>query len=221
MSEGSAGRWTRTRALTRRTRLCQSTSSRPCRTARDASRLRACASVVIWYVDLWPNDPADAQALRVRLALSPAPGRFPWLKCRPLSTRVCFRPSATSQPSKQRTSLTLRPRQIHKSIAHPSVHSATLGKGKSDDTLVKVKNGDLMGKGEVTLVFGKQDTHVDRAGRTLIRDTFDDAGLTMTVSPLPPWRRGAVSLNAQAARCACALAISAPLRSSFEIKYSR
>ena len=95
-----------------------------------------------------------------------------------------------------------------KGIAHPSVHSATLGKGKSDDTLLKVKNGDLKGKGEVTLVFGKQDTHDDRAGRTLIRDTFDDAGLTMTVSPVAPWRRGAVSLGAQAARCTCFLGLS-------------
>lgn len=36
------------------------------------------------------------------------------------------------------------------------MHSATLGKGKKDDTLVRVKRGDLTGKGEVTLVFGKQ-----------------------------------------------------------------
>lgn len=50
-----------------------------------------------------------------------------------------------------------------------SVHSATLGAGQSDDTLIKIKNGDLTGKGEITLVFGKQDTHVDRKGRTLIR----------------------------------------------------
>lgn len=37
-----------------------------------------------------------------------------------------------------------------------SVHSATLGKGQSDDTLIKIRNGDMDGKGEVTLVFGKQ-----------------------------------------------------------------
>lgn len=37
-----------------------------------------------------------------------------------------------------------------------SVHSATLGKGKSDDTLIKVRNGDLRGKGEIAMVFGKQ-----------------------------------------------------------------
>lgn len=37
-----------------------------------------------------------------------------------------------------------------------SVHSATLGKGKSDDTLIKIRKGDLTGKGEVAMVFGKQ-----------------------------------------------------------------
>ncbi|WWC65048.1 uncharacterized protein I303_107662 [Kwoniella dejecticola CBS 10117] len=57
------------------------------------------------------------------------------------------------------------------------VHSATLGKGKSDDTLIKIRKGDLSGKGEVTMVFGKQDTHVDRNGRSLIRDTLDEAGV--------------------------------------------
>ena len=40
---------------------------------------------------------------------------------------------------------------------HPgSVHSATLGKGNSDDTLIKIKNGDMDNKGEVAMVFGKQ-----------------------------------------------------------------
>ena len=33
------------------------------------------------------------------------------------------------------------------------------------------------------MVFGKQDTHVDRAGRTLIRETMDEAGVTFNVSP--------------------------------------
>ncbi|KAI0094653.1 dienelactone hydrolase [Irpex rosettiformis] len=55
------------------------------------------------------------------------------------------------------------------------IHSATLGKGKNDDTLVRVKNGDLNGKGELVMVFGKQDTHVPRAGRDLIRATLDEA----------------------------------------------
>ena len=31
------------------------------------------------------------------------------------------------------------------------VHSATLGKGKIDDSLVRVRNGDLTGKGELVV----------------------------------------------------------------------
>ncbi|KAF9069078.1 dienelactone hydrolase [Rhodocollybia butyracea] len=58
------------------------------------------------------------------------------------------------------------------------VHSATLGKGKSDDTLIKVRNGDLTGKGELVMIFGKQDTHVPRAGRDLIRTALEDANVT-------------------------------------------
>jgi len=58
------------------------------------------------------------------------------------------------------------------------IHSATLGKGKKDDTLVRVHNGDLTGKGELVMIFGKQDTHVPRAGRDLIRKALDDANVT-------------------------------------------
>jgi dienelactone hydrolase len=65
-------------------------------------------------------------------------------------------------------------------LADRSVHSASLGAGKSDDTLIKIR--DKVIQGEVTMVFGKQDTHVDRAGRTLIRDTLDEAGVTFSVS---------------------------------------
>ncbi|KAF9453769.1 dienelactone hydrolase [Macrolepiota fuliginosa MF-IS2] len=57
------------------------------------------------------------------------------------------------------------------------IHSATLGKGKSDDTLIKVRNGDLTDKAEVVMIFGKQDTHVPREGRDLIRKTLEDAGV--------------------------------------------
>jgi carboxymethylenebutenolidase len=46
---------------------------------------------------------------------------------------------------------------------------------------MKIKNGDLGGKGEVIMVFGKQDTHVDREGRSLIRDTLDKANVPFTV----------------------------------------
>ncbi|PPR06887.1 hypothetical protein CVT24_011577 [Panaeolus cyanescens] len=59
------------------------------------------------------------------------------------------------------------------------IHSATLGKGKNDDTLIRVQNGDLNGKGELVhslqMIFGKQDTHVPRQGRDLIRKTLEDA----------------------------------------------
>jgi hypothetical protein len=64
-----------------------------------------------------------------------------------------------SIPVSCRHSATLRPSKLHIiGIGGPngSVHSATLGKGKADDTIKKVKNGDLKGKGEVVMVFGKQ-----------------------------------------------------------------
>ncbi|KAH8835806.1 dienelactone hydrolase [Flagelloscypha sp. PMI_526] len=57
------------------------------------------------------------------------------------------------------------------------VHSATLGKGKADDSLIRVRNGDLKGRGELVMIFGKQDTHVPRQGRDLIRSTLEDAGI--------------------------------------------
>jgi len=60
------------------------------------------------------------------------------------------------------------------------IHSATLGKGKNDDSLERVRRGDLTGKGELVMIFGKQDTHVPRAGRDLIRATLDDANVTVS-----------------------------------------
>ncbi|EPT04281.1 hypothetical protein FOMPIDRAFT_154233 [Fomitopsis schrenkii] len=60
------------------------------------------------------------------------------------------------------------------------VHSATLGKGSNDDSLVRVRNGDLTSKGELVMIFGKQDTHVPRAGRDLIRKTLEDANVTVS-----------------------------------------
>jgi len=56
------------------------------------------------------------------------------------------------------------------------IHSATLGKNMKDDTLERVKRGDI--KGEVMMIFGKQDTHVPRTGRELIRATLDDSSVT-------------------------------------------
>jgi len=60
------------------------------------------------------------------------------------------------------------------------IHSATLGKGKSDDSLIKVHNGELNGKGELVMIFGKQDTHVPRQGRDLIRKTLEDANIPVS-----------------------------------------
>ncbi|KIL70782.1 hypothetical protein M378DRAFT_1036052 [Amanita muscaria Koide BX008] len=57
------------------------------------------------------------------------------------------------------------------------IHSATLGKGKNDDTLARVRKGDLTGKGELVMIFGKQDTHVPRPGRDLIRTVVEDANV--------------------------------------------
>ncbi|EIN13693.1 dienelactone hydrolase [Punctularia strigosozonata HHB-11173 SS5] len=60
------------------------------------------------------------------------------------------------------------------------IHSATLGKGKKDDSLEKVRKGDLTGKGELVMIFGKQDTHVPRAGRDLIRKELEDANVIVS-----------------------------------------
>ncbi|KIP11992.1 hypothetical protein PHLGIDRAFT_82564 [Phlebiopsis gigantea 11061_1 CR5-6] len=60
------------------------------------------------------------------------------------------------------------------------IHSATLGKGKNDNSLARVRNGELTGNGELVMVFGKQDTHVPREGRDLIRKTLEDANVTVT-----------------------------------------
>ncbi|KAF7339425.1 Dienelactone hydrolase [Mycena sanguinolenta] len=59
------------------------------------------------------------------------------------------------------------------------IHGATLGKG-GDDSLARVRKGDLTGKGELVMIFGKQDTHVPRAGRDLIRTTLEDANVPVS-----------------------------------------
>ncbi|KIJ68392.1 hypothetical protein HYDPIDRAFT_82794 [Hydnomerulius pinastri MD-312] len=58
------------------------------------------------------------------------------------------------------------------------VHSATLGKGKQDDSLARVRNGDLTGKGELVVM---KDTHVPRAGRDLVRATLEDANVPCSI----------------------------------------
>lgn len=56
------------------------------------------------------------------------------------------------------------------------IHSETLGKGKNSDSLKRIPEI----QGEVVMIFGKQDNHVPRAGRDLIRKTLEDADITTT-----------------------------------------
>jgi len=56
------------------------------------------------------------------------------------------------------------------------VHSKTLGKGKSDDSLERFEEI----KGELLMIFGKQDTHVPPAGRDLIRSCLHSANVTFS-----------------------------------------
>ncbi|KAF9426652.1 hypothetical protein BGZ76_002665, partial [Entomortierella beljakovae] len=56
------------------------------------------------------------------------------------------------------------------------IHSETLGKGKKSNSLLRVPEI----QGEVVMIFGKQDNHVPRAGRDLIRKTLEDAEVTTT-----------------------------------------
>lgn len=53
------------------------------------------------------------------------------------------------------------------------IHSHSLGAGKNDDSLRRA--GDI--KGELVMIFGKNDNHVPVDGRTLIRQTLHDAGV--------------------------------------------
>ncbi|PYH89756.1 Delta(24(24(1)))-sterol reductase [Aspergillus ellipticus CBS 707.79] len=53
------------------------------------------------------------------------------------------------------------------------IHSRTLGKGKNDDSLARA--GDI--KGEMLMIFGKNDNHVPPEGRDLIRKTLHDKGV--------------------------------------------
>ncbi|KAF5860938.1 C-24(28) sterol reductase [Aspergillus alliaceus] len=53
------------------------------------------------------------------------------------------------------------------------IHSKTLAAGKSDDSLARA--GDI--KGELIMIFGKNDNHVPPEGRDLIRKTLHDKGV--------------------------------------------
>jgi carboxymethylenebutenolidase len=66
------------------------------------------------------------------------------------------------------------------------IHSHTLGAGKQDDSLDRVK--DI--KGELVMIFGKRDTHVPPAGRDLIRKSLHDAGVVFSFYE-PAWAQHA------------------------------
>ena len=57
------------------------------------------------------------------------------------------------------------------------IHSSTLSSQKTD-SLERAARGDI--KGELCLIFGKEDNHVPRDGRSLIRETLDDANVRFT-----------------------------------------
>jgi carboxymethylenebutenolidase len=56
------------------------------------------------------------------------------------------------------------------------IHKGSLGKGLNDDTLDRIPEI----KGELLVVFGRQDPHVPREGRTTIYNALVDAGTNFT-----------------------------------------
>jgi len=90
------------------------------------------------------------------------------------------------------------------------IHSHTLGHGKNDDSLNRVKDisGELImvrqhrstlsdcpkhhstNPSRTSQIFGKKDTHVPPEGRDLIRKTLHDAGMTFSFYE-PAWAQHA------------------------------
>ncbi|KAI8907653.1 dienelactone hydrolase [Powellomyces hirtus] len=59
------------------------------------------------------------------------------------------------------------------------IHSETLGRNKRSNTLSLVSQGSLS-HAELLILLGKQDTHIPRAGRDLIRKTLEDADVVVS-----------------------------------------
>nr|OQO16570.1 hypothetical protein B0A51_15048 [Rachicladosporium sp. CCFEE 5018] len=66
------------------------------------------------------------------------------------------------------------------------IHSRTLGEGKKDDSLDRIKEI----KGELIMIFGKKDTHVPPDGRDLIRKSLHEAGASFSFYE-PAWAQHA------------------------------
>jgi len=56
------------------------------------------------------------------------------------------------------------------------IHGSTLGLGKQDDTLTRISEI----KGEIMMIWGRQDPHIPREGRRKIYDALSDANLQFT-----------------------------------------
>lgn len=56
------------------------------------------------------------------------------------------------------------------------IHEHSLGKGKNDDSLARVRDIDC----EMLMIFGRQDPHVPVEGRAMIYDAMTKAGLQFT-----------------------------------------
>lgn len=56
------------------------------------------------------------------------------------------------------------------------IHDHQLGQGNNDDSLKRA--GDI--KGELMMIWGRQDPHIPLAGRRLIRDTLEEVGADYT-----------------------------------------
>lgn len=56
------------------------------------------------------------------------------------------------------------------------LHSATLGKGKNDNSLARAAEI----QGELLMIFGRQDPHVPLEGRNKIRARLEESGVTFT-----------------------------------------
>ncbi|MGO9607599.1 MAG: dienelactone hydrolase family protein [Candidatus Binataceae bacterium] len=71
----------------------------------------------------------------------------------------------------------LNPEVIAAACWYPTdLHEHSLGQGKNDDTLARAAEI----RGEMLMIFGRQDPHVPREGRAIIYDTMSRANLNFT-----------------------------------------
>jgi carboxymethylenebutenolidase len=56
------------------------------------------------------------------------------------------------------------------------IHKGSLGAGMKDDSLARISEI----KGEMLMIFGRQDPHVPREGRRIVYDAMSDAGVNFT-----------------------------------------